>query len=137
MTGGLAGLAGAALLPAQACGAPSTGEAQAGAPSTAAYRFRVGRTELDPDGRQPVRAVTVNGAMPGTEGPLHERLSDREFEVFQMLVAGHTVTDIAAKLNLSGKTVSTHKARLMEKLGVDNQADLVRYAMKHGLSDPG
>jgi len=74
------------------------------------------------------------GAMPGAEGPPHERLSDREFEVFQRLVAGETVTDIAARLNLSGKTVSTHKARLMEKLGLDNQADLVRYAMKHGLS---
>ena len=75
------------------------------------------------------------GAMPGAEGPAHQRLSDREFEVFQLLVAGETVTDIASKLNLSGKTVSTHKARLMDKLGIDNQADLVRYAMKHGLSD--
>ena len=75
------------------------------------------------------------GAMPGAEGPAHQRLSDREFEVFQLLVAGETVTDIASRLNLSGKTVSTHKARLMEKLGIDNQADLVRYAMKHGLSD--
>jgi DNA-binding NarL/FixJ family response regulator len=73
------------------------------------------------------------GAMPDAEGPPHTRLSDREFEVFQRLVAGESVTDIAAGLNLSGKTVSTHKARLMEKLGIDNQADLVRYAMKHGL----
>ncbi len=73
--------------------------------------------------------------MPAAEGPPHTTLSDREFEVFQLLVAGETVTDIAAKLNLSVKTVSTHKARLMEKLGIDNQADLVRYAMKHGLSD--
>jgi DNA-binding NarL/FixJ family response regulator len=72
-------------------------------------------------------------AMPDAEGPPHTRLSDREFEVFQRLVAGESVTDIAASLNLSGKTVSTHKARLMEKLGLDNQADLVRYAMKHGL----
>ena len=73
------------------------------------------------------------GAMPDAEAAPHGRLSDREFEVLRLLVAGHTVTDIAAKLNLSGKTVSTHKARLMEKLGIDNQADLVRYAMKHGL----
>lgn len=74
------------------------------------------------------------GAMPDAEGRPHERLSDREFEVFQLLVAGVSVTEIAARLNLSGKTVSTHKARLMEKLGIDNQADLVRYAMKHNLS---
>ena len=73
------------------------------------------------------------GAMPDAEDTPHGRLSDREFEVLRLLVTGHTVTDIGARLNLSGKTVSTHKARLMEKLGIDNQADLVRYAMKHGL----
>ena len=78
------------------------------------------------------------GAMPGADGPPHARLSDREYEVFQHLVAGASVTDIAARLNLSGKTVSTHKARLMEKLGIANQADLVRYAMRHNLgSDAG
>ena len=73
------------------------------------------------------------GAMPDAEQPPHALLSDREYEVFELLVSGHTVTDIAGRLNLSGKTVSTHKARLMEKLGIDNQADLVRYAMKHGV----
>ena len=77
------------------------------------------------------------GAMPDAEIAPHGRLSDREFEVLRLLVAGHTVTETAAMLNLSGKTVSTHKARLMEKLGIDNQADLVRYAMKHGLSGDG
>ena len=75
------------------------------------------------------------GAMPDNEGPPHTRLSDREYEVFQLLVAGVTVSDIAARLNLSGKTVSTHKARLMEKLRLSNQADLVRYAMRHRLAD--
>lgn len=74
------------------------------------------------------------GAMPDAETPPHERLSDREFEVFQLLVAGVSVTEIAARLNLSGKTVSTHKAHLLQKLGIDNQADLVRYALKHNLS---
>lgn len=75
------------------------------------------------------------GAMPNVEGPLHSKLSDREYEVFQLLVAGVAVSDIATRLNLSAKTVSTHKARLMEKLGIDNQADLVRYAMRHKLAD--
>ena len=74
------------------------------------------------------------GAMPDVEGPLHARLSDREYEVFQLLVAGISVTDIATRLNLSAKTVSTHKARLMEKLGIDNPADLVKYAMQHKLT---
>lgn len=73
------------------------------------------------------------GAMPSEEGPPHTRLSDREFEVFELLVAGVSVTDIADRLHLSAKTVSTHKARLMEKLGIENQADLVRYALRHGL----
>jgi DNA-binding NarL/FixJ family response regulator len=75
------------------------------------------------------------GAMPQTEGPPHTSLSDREYQVFQMLVAGQAVSEIANELNLSVKTVSTHKARLMEKMGIDNQAELVRYAMKHRLVD--
>jgi len=77
------------------------------------------------------------GAMPGaTDAPPHETLSDREFEVFRLLVAGDAVSDIAHKLNLSVKTVSTHKANLMQKLGLHNQTELVRYALKHGLADP-
>ncbi|MEO8506116.1 MAG: response regulator transcription factor [Betaproteobacteria bacterium] len=74
-------------------------------------------------------------AMPHAEGAPHASLSDREYQVFRLLVAGAAVTQIAAQLNLSTKTVSTHKARLMEKLEIDNPADLVRYADKHGLSD--
>jgi DNA-binding NarL/FixJ family response regulator len=75
------------------------------------------------------------GAMPQAEGPPHATLSDREYQVFRMLVAGKSVSDIAAELNLSAKTVSTHKARLMEKMALDNQAELVRYAIKHRLVD--
>ena len=77
------------------------------------------------------------GAMPGGTGGLpHESLSDREFEVFRMLVAGEAVSDIATRLNLSVKTVSTHKANLMHKLGMNNQTEMVRYALKHGLLEP-
>ena len=75
------------------------------------------------------------GAMPGSEGLRHESLSEREFEVFRQLVAGLTVTDIAGRLSLSVKTVSTHKANLMQKLGLQSTADLIRYAIKHGLAD--
>ena len=74
-------------------------------------------------------------AMPHADGPPHATLSDREFQVFRLLVNGRSVTEIAAQLHLSTKTVSTHKARLMEKLGVDNNADLVHYAVRHRLSD--
>ena len=64
----------------------------------------------------------------------HEILSDREFQVLQMLAAGKSVNDIAEVLALSAKTISTHKMRLMQKLGVSNNADLIRYAIRHGLA---
>jgi DNA-binding NarL/FixJ family response regulator len=54
---------------------------------------------------------------------------------FSLLVHGDTVSDIAARLHLSGKTVSTHKARILEKMGMDSVADLVRYAVAHQLID--
>lgn len=73
--------------------------------------------------------------MPEAEGPPHTTLSDREYQVFQLLVAGKSVTEIADELNLSAKTVSTHKARLMEKMGIRNQAELIRYAIAHRLVD--
>ncbi|MEY4711568.1 MAG: hypothetical protein RIS88_1018 [Pseudomonadota bacterium] len=75
------------------------------------------------------------GAMPGHEAAPHEALSPREFEVFRQLVAGGSVTAIAQALHLSVKTVSTHKTHLMDKLGVHNPAELVRYAIRHGLAD--
>lgn len=75
------------------------------------------------------------GAMPQAEGPPHTALSDREYQVFRLLVSGRTVSDIGGQLNLSVKTVSTHKARLMEKMGVANQAELIHYAIKHRLID--
>ena len=75
-------------------------------------------------------------AMPNhAERPPHETLSDREYEVFRLLVSGLTVTQIATRLHLSAKTISTHKARLMEKLAVASNADLVHYAVRHRLDD--
>jgi DNA-binding NarL/FixJ family response regulator len=82
-----------------------------------------------------VAQALAMGAMPGAERPLHQTLSTREFDVFQRLVAGESVTDIAAALHLSVKTVSTHKSNLMAKLGVAHATDLVRYAIRHGLAD--
>jgi DNA-binding NarL/FixJ family response regulator len=63
----------------------------------------------------------------------HKQLSDREFEVFRLLVEGRSVTEIAGQLHLSVKTVSTHKTRVLEKLDVPSIADLVRYAMENKL----
>ncbi len=65
--------------------------------------------------------------------PPHTLLSDREMEVFRLLTSGLGVNDIAAQLDISGKTVSTHKARLLEKLKLASMAELMRYAMQHDL----
>jgi DNA-binding NarL/FixJ family response regulator len=76
------------------------------------------------------------GAMPGGPAASHESLSAREFEVFRLLAGGMSVTHIAGRLNLSVKTVSTHKANLMQKMSLHNQSELLRYAIQHGLAEP-
>jgi DNA-binding NarL/FixJ family response regulator len=68
-----------------------------------------------------------------TGGAPHERLSDREFEVMRGIAAGHAVSEIAATMKLSVKTVSTYRARLLEKMGMTSNAELVRYALENGL----
>jgi DNA-binding NarL/FixJ family response regulator len=65
--------------------------------------------------------------------PVHELLSIREFEIFDKLVRGHSVNEIADELSISNKTVSTHKVRLMQKLDCQNNAQLIRYAVSHHL----
>jgi DNA-binding NarL/FixJ family response regulator len=78
------------------------------------------------------RLVLDTATPAGSELP-HTLLSNREFEVFRMIVAGKSISDIAQELNLSVKTISTHKSRILEKMGMDNQADLVRYAVRNKL----
>jgi DNA-binding NarL/FixJ family response regulator len=68
-----------------------------------------------------------------SEQRLHGALSDREFEVLRLLASGLGPTEIGERLHLSVKTVSTHKARILEKLELGSTADLVRYAMEHKL----
>jgi DNA-binding NarL/FixJ family response regulator len=67
------------------------------------------------------------------DAPPHEILSDRELQVLQILAAGRSINDIARRLALSAKTISTHKMRLMQKLGLGNNMELIRYAIRHGL----
>lgn len=69
----------------------------------------------------------------GNNKPPHDRLSNREFEILIKIVQGMSMRDIAKMLSISEKTVSTYKARLMDKLGCRTTADLVRYALKAGL----
>jgi len=69
----------------------------------------------------------------GGQRPPHELLSDREFEVMRRLGSGLTVSQIASELAISAKTVSTYRARILEKMAVATNADLVRYAARYGL----
>jgi DNA-binding NarL/FixJ family response regulator len=71
-----------------------------------------------------------------SQAPLHETLSERERQVLAMLVSGQRLSEIADRLHVSAKTISTHKMRLMQKLKVSNNADLVDYAIRHGLRSP-
>ena len=72
-----------------------------------------------------------------TDRAPEDRISDREYDVLIGLMAGKAVKEIAGELNLSPKTVSTYHTRIWEKLGVDNDADLIRYALGHGLVEGG
>lgn len=67
------------------------------------------------------------------EQPLHATLSDREFEIMRLLASGVTPTDIAVRLKLSVKTVSTYRVRLLSKMQLKNNAELTYYAVKNGL----
>jgi DNA-binding NarL/FixJ family response regulator len=80
-------------------------------------------------------AAQLIGTPAAGDAPLHDTLSDREYEVLRRIVSGATVTDIADALNVSVKTISTHKARILQKLNLAGTAELVRYALEHGLTD--
>jgi two-component system invasion response regulator UvrY len=69
-----------------------------------------------------------------SEMPPHTTLSHREFRIFELLVQCQTTTGIARELSLSVKTVSTHKTRLLKKMGLQHQGELVRYAIEHKLA---
>jgi two-component system invasion response regulator UvrY len=70
-----------------------------------------------------------------SEKMLHETLSDREYQVLQMIASGKTVTQIAEELNLSVKTISTYRARILEKMNMKTNAELTRYAFQNHLID--
>jgi DNA-binding NarL/FixJ family response regulator len=69
------------------------------------------------------------------EEPAYEKLSDREYQIMWLLASGKTVGDIARQLFLSANTVSTYRARILKKLEVRNNAELMRYAIRHQLVD--
>lgn len=67
--------------------------------------------------------------------PPHQNLSDREYEVMRLIASGKTVTEIAELLSLSDKTISTYRARLLEKMAMKTNAELTRYAIQNSLVD--
>jgi DNA-binding NarL/FixJ family response regulator len=84
----------------------------------------------------PELAETLASVLAGqSPGAPHERLSDREFEVFKMLGSGKTVSQIAEDLALSVKTVSTHRARILKKMSMRTNAELTHYALRNHLVD--
>jgi two-component system, NarL family, invasion response regulator UvrY len=77
--------------------------------------------------------MLVDNLTAPNQGPLHESLSDRELQTLLMIATGKRLSDIAFALNLSPKTVSVYRARLLEKLRLQNNAELTVYAIRHGL----
>ena len=68
-----------------------------------------------------------------TEAAPHEHLSDREYEVMCLIASGKTVSEIAETMHLGVTTISTYRARILEKMNLKNNAELTRYALKRGL----
>jgi DNA-binding NarL/FixJ family response regulator len=69
------------------------------------------------------------------ESPIHETLSDREYQVLRMIASGKTLQGIADELSLSVKTISTYRSRILEKMDMKNNAELTHYAIKCNLVD--
>jgi two-component system, NarL family, invasion response regulator UvrY len=81
----------------------------------------------------PNLAEKLAGGLTGAQAQAHEKLSDREFQILRMIAAGKSLVAIAEELHVSTKTVTSHRSRLLEKMGVATNADLIRYALEHGL----
>ena len=79
------------------------------------------------------QALIENLNAPEDHASPHEKLSDREFQTLKLIASGKRLADIADALALSPKTVSVYRARILEKMGMSNNAELTHYAIKHGL----
>ena len=97
----------------------------------AIQRIAGGGTYVSANMASSLAADMVRG---GREMLPHERLTDREFEIFRLLGSGKSVGDIAEDLNLSVKTVSTHRTRIVEKTGLRNNAEIMHYVVSNNLA---
>ncbi|MGZ3182364.1 MAG: response regulator [Telluria sp.] len=77
----------------------------------------------------------AQGLTQGSDQAPHEQLTDREFEVFRLLASGLSATAAGRQLHLSIKTISSHKGRILQKMGLATTADMIRYAVRHHLVD--
>lgn len=75
----------------------------------------------------------ANAISDHNDKPAHERITDREYQVLSLIASGKTLTQVADTLNLGVATVSTYRARLLEKMGLKSTAELIRYGLEHGL----
>ena len=75
----------------------------------------------------------ANAISDDSDKPPHERITDREYQVLSLIASGKTLTQVAETLNLGVATVSTYRARLLEKMGLRSTAELIRYGLEHGL----
>jgi two-component system, NarL family, invasion response regulator UvrY len=81
----------------------------------------------------PALAERLASEFASPEKPLHERLSDREFQILCLIASGKSLKEIGGTLCISGKTVSTYRARILEKMKMSTNADLTRYSLEHHL----
>jgi DNA-binding NarL/FixJ family response regulator len=83
----------------------------------------------------PVAEVLATSIQAGGEGAPHEKLSDREFQVMRMIAAGKSLREIADELSLSEKTIGTYRTRVLEKMGMKKNVELVRYFLLNNLTE--
>ena len=105
---------------------------KAGAPEKlldAVEQIIAGRKYVSPE----IAQALIENIITPEQGAPHERLSDREFQTLKLIATGHRLSDIAEALALSPKTVSVYRARILEKMGMSNNAELTHYAIKHKL----
>ena len=97
--------------------------------TSAIETIAIGRRYVSPK----LADILADGLNAPADKPLHEQLSEREFQIFCRLAEGKTVTEIGASLFISVKTVSTYRARLLDKMGLRTNSELTYYAVKNGL----
>jgi DNA-binding NarL/FixJ family response regulator len=99
--------------------------------ATAVEKVGKGRIHISPVLSEEI----ANRLYEGASGTLHNRLTERELQVFSLLVCGKRIVEAAEKLHLSVKTVSTHKVRIMRKLEINNLSEMIQYAISQGLME--